>query len=123
MSFADKFNLLNEFNILRIICGGFFIPHIYAKFFVPEALGFFVAAKFKPPKFWLYVSCVIEIVLAIGLILGVYTMYAAWIAAFHLAVAGVAVLLVTKGKWLWNIGGGEFCFFWAICCVVVAMHG
>ena len=39
MSFVEKFNLLNEFNILRIICGAFFIPHIYAKFFVPEALG------------------------------------------------------------------------------------
>ena len=30
MSFADKFNLLNEFNILRIICALFFIPHIIA---------------------------------------------------------------------------------------------
>src|SRR5574342_669442 len=83
VSFADKFNLLNEFNILRIACGAFLIPHIYAKFFVPEALGFFVAAKFKPPKFWLYVSCVIEIVLAAGLILGVYTSVVAWVAAFH----------------------------------------
>jgi putative oxidoreductase len=123
MSFADKFNLLNEFNILRIICGAFFIPHIYAKFFVPEALGFFVAAKFKPPKLWLYVSCIIEIVLAIGLILGIYTTYVAWVAALHLGVAAVAVYRVTGGKWLWNIGGFEYCLFWAICCVVVAMHG
>jgi putative oxidoreductase len=122
MSFADKFNLLNEFNILRIICGAFLIPHIYAKFFVPEALGFFVAAKFKPPKFWLYVSCVVEIVLAIGLIFAIYTTYVGWLAAFHLAVATVAVYRVT-GKWLWNIGGCEYCLFWAICCVVVAMHG
>lgn len=122
MSFVDKFNLLNEFNILRIICGAFLIPHIYAKFFVPEALGFFVAAKFKPPKLWLYVSCVVEIVLAIGLIFGIFTTYVAWVAAFHLAVAGVAVYRVT-GKWLWNIGGFEYCLFWAICCVVVAMHG
>jgi putative oxidoreductase len=123
MSFADKFNLLNEFNILRIICGAFFIPHIYAKLFVPEALGFFVAAKFKPPKTWLYVSCIIEIVLAIGLILGIYTTYVAWVAAIHLGVAAVAVYRVTGGKWLWNIGGYEYCLFWAICCAVVAMHG
>jgi len=123
MSFAEKFNLLNEFNILRIICGAFFIPHIYAKFFVPEALGFFVAAKFKPPKTWLYISCIIEIVLATGLILGIYTTYVAWLAAFHLLVAGAAVYRVTGGKWLWNIGGYEYCLFWAICCVVVAMHG
>jgi len=122
MPTAENFSLLNEFNILRIICGAFLIPHIYAKFFVPEALGFFVAAKFKPPKFWLYVSCVVEILLAIGLIFAIYTTYVGWLAAFHLAVATVAVYRVT-GKWLWNIGGCEYCLFWAICCIVVAMHG
>jgi len=118
----QSFNLLNEFNVLRIICGAFLIPHIYAKFFVPEALGFFVAAKFKPPATWMYLSCVIEIVLAIGLIFGIYTTYVAAVGAIHLGVAAVAVYRVT-GKWLWNIGGFEYCLFWAICCVVVAMHG
>ena len=38
---AQNFDPTNEFNILRLICGLFFIPHIYAKFFVPEALGLF----------------------------------------------------------------------------------
>jgi putative oxidoreductase len=123
MSLADKFNLLNEWNILRIICGFFFIPHIYAKFMVPEALGFFVAAKFKPPAFWMYVSCIIEVVLAIALIFGIFTVYAGWIACLHLLVAAVAVYKVTGGKWLWNIGGCEYPLFWAICCAVVAMHG
>ncbi len=119
----QNFNLLDGFNILRIICGAFFIPHIYAKFFVPAALGFFVAAKFQPPAFWMYVSCVIEVVLAAGLILGVFTTYVAVIAALHLAVAAAAVYRVADGKWLWNIGGYEYPVFWAICCVVVAMHG
>jgi putative oxidoreductase len=118
----QNFDLSNEFNILRLICGLFFIPHIYAKFFVPEALGFFVAAKFKPPAFWMYTACVIETVLAIGLIFGIYTAYAGAIAFIHLLVAGVAVWKVTGGKWLWNIGGCEYCVFWAISCLVVAMH-
>jgi putative oxidoreductase len=121
-SLYQNFNLFNEFNILRIICGAFFIPHIYAKFFVPEALGFFIAAKFKPPAFWMYVSCVIEIGLAGGLIVGIYPMYVGAVAAIHLAVATVAVYRVT-GKWLWNIGGCEYPLFWAICCAVVALHG
>jgi putative oxidoreductase len=119
---AHNFDLTNGLTILRIICGAFFIPHIYAKFFVPEALGFFVAAKFNPPKFWMYVACVIETIFAACLILGVFTFYAAIIAALHLAVAAVAVHRVTGGKWLWNIGGSEYCVFWAICCVVVAMQ-
>ena len=121
MSIAEKFNLLNGLVILRIICGAFFVPHIYAKFFVPEALGFFVAAKFQPPAFWMYTACVIETFLATGLIFGIYTTYVAWIAALHLSIAGAAVCRVTGGKWLWNIGGYEYCLFWAICCVVVAM--
>jgi putative oxidoreductase len=119
---AQNFNLLNEFNILRIICALFFIPHIYAKFFVPAALGFFKAAGFKPPETWMYVSCVIEVVLTIGLLFGIYTPYVAIIAALHLLVAAAAVWKVTDGKWLWNIGGAEYCVFWAICCIVVAMH-
>ena len=120
---AENFNLLNEFNVLRIVCGAFFIPHIYAKIWVPEALGFFTAAGFKPPRAWMTVAFVIETVLAICLVLGIYTSYAGWIAAIHLGVASAAVYRVTGGKWLWNIGGYEYCLFWALCCVVVAMHG
>ena len=119
---AANFDLSNEFNILRIICGAFFIPHIYAKFFVPAALGFFVAAKFRPPAFWMYVAGSIETLLAVCLICGFFTPYAGWVAALHLGVASVAVFRVT-GNWLWNIGGFEYCLFWAICCAVVAMHG
>lgn len=121
MSLADKFNLWDGWVILRLMCGGFFIPHIYAKFFVPEALGFFVAAGFKPPAFWMYLACVIETILAIGLIFDIYTYWVAWVACIHLSVAGAAVSKVTKGKWLWNIGGYEYCTFWAMSCAVVAM--
>jgi putative oxidoreductase len=120
--YLQNFDPANGFNILRIICGAFFIPHIWAKFFVPEALGFFVAAKFKPPATWMYIACVVEIVLAIGLILAIYPVYVGLIAAIHLTVATIAVYRVTGGKWLWNIGGCEFPLFWAICCVVVAMQ-
>ena len=112
----------NGWVILRIMCGAFFVPHIYAKFYVPAALGFFVAAKFNPPKFWMYVAGAIEIVLALALIFGILTTFTAAIAALHLMVAAVAVYRVSDGKWLWNIGGSEFCVFWAICCALVAMQ-
>ena len=69
----------------------------------------------------MYLAGTIEVVLAIGLIFGIYTTLAGAIAALHLLVATVAVYRVT-GKWLWNIGGYEYCLFWAICCLVVAMH-
>src|SRR5262249_50611744 len=94
--YLQNFDPTNGFNILRIICGAFFIPHIWAKFFVPEALGFFVAAKFKPPATWMYVACVIEIVLAVTLILAIYPVWFGLIAAVHLTVAAVAVHRVSR---------------------------
>ena len=121
-SYLQNFNLTDGINILRLICGLFFIPHIYAKFFVPEALGFFVAAKFNPPKTWMYVACVIEIIISIGLIFAILPFYAGALGFIHLLVAAAAVWRVTGGKWLWNIGGYEYCVFWAISCLVVAMH-
>ena len=54
------------------------------------------------------------------LVFDIYTHYVAWLAFIHLCIAGAAVYKVT-GKWLWNIGGFEYCLFWAIACAVVAM--
>jgi putative oxidoreductase len=121
MSLADKFNLLNEFNILRLICGLFFIPHIVGKITVPATLEFFVVAGFKPPRAWMILSGVIETILTVGLVFGIYTAYVAFIAFLHLLVAAVATYKV-KNCWIWVIGGVEYCVFWAICCLVVAMH-
>ena len=84
MSLADKFNLLNEFNILRIICAVFFIPHIVGKITVPATLEFFVKAGFKPPATWMYIAGAIETVLCIGLFFGIYLQYVAFIAFIHL---------------------------------------
>ncbi len=120
--YLQNFDLTNGINILRLICGLFFVPHIYAKFFVPEALGFFVAAGFEPPKRWMYIACVIEIIIAAGLIFAIFPLIAGVLGFVHLLIAGAAVWKVTKGKWLWNIGGYEYCVFWAISCLVVAMY-
>jgi len=88
MSLAGNFNLFNEFNILRLICGLFLIPHLYAKFYVPAALGFFVAAGFKPAKFWMYLAAAIEALLAIGLIFGIFVTISGAVAAIHLGRCG-----------------------------------
>ena len=122
MSFADKLNLLNEFNLLRIVCAVFFIPHIVAKFTVPAALKFYVDVGFKPPAFWMYLAGAIETVLTICLFLGIYTRFAGAIGFIHLTVAAAATYKLTR-NWLWVIGGIEYCIFWALCCLVIAMHG
>ena len=119
-SLTQAFNLADPYNILRLICALFFIPHIVGKFTEPATLGFFVAAKFNPPATWMYVAGTIETLLTIGLVFDLYTPYVAAIAAFHLLVAAAATYKVTK-KWIWVIGGIEYCVFWMLCCVVLAM--
>src|ERR1041385_9183587 len=120
MSWADKFNLLNPLVDLRLICALFFIPHVVGKFTEPATLGFFKAAKFNPPATWMYIAGTIETCLTIALVLDIYTGYVAAIAAFHLFVAGAATYKVTT-KWIWVIGGIEYCVFWMLTCVVLAM--
>ena len=120
MSWADKFNLLNAVVILRLMCGLFFIPHVVGKFTEPATLNFFKAAGFQPPAAWMYIAGTIETVLTIGLVFAIYTPYVAAIAAIHLLVAGAATYKVTK-KWIWVIGGVEYCVFWSIACIALAM--
>ena len=66
---------------------------------------------------------VIEIVCAVGMVFAIYTRYVALLEAVFLFVAAWATWRHSKGKWLWQIGGVEYCLFWGICCIVVAMHG
>ena len=54
---------------------------------------------------------------------GIYTRHAAILGAIFLAVAAMACYRVSGRRWYWNFGGAEFCVFWGICCVIVAMHG
>jgi putative oxidoreductase len=123
-SLGQNFDLTNAFNILRIICGAFLLPHLYAKSSnLPFTFQLYRDFKLEPPQAWVYSCIAVEIVCSIGLIFGIYTRYAAILCAIFLFVAAWAVWRHSGGKWLWNIGGYEYCVFWGICCVVVAMHG
>jgi uncharacterized membrane protein YphA (DoxX/SURF4 family) len=90
---------------------------------VTGAINAFRDFRFHPPAAWVYAAIAIEIVATIGLVFGIYTRYVALLAAAFLLVATFGVYRFTNGKWLWNIGGCEYPLFWAICCIVVAMHG
>jgi putative oxidoreductase len=117
---AQLFDITNGVVVLRLICGLFFIPHIVGKFTEPATLNFFKQAKFHPPATWMYVAGTVETFLTIGLVFAIYTPYVAIVAAIHLAVAAAATYKVTR-KWIWVIGGFEYCLFWALCCVALAL--
>lgn len=121
---AAAFDLSNGAVVLRLICSLFFFPHIYFKVFgnPPPALGFFKAAGFKPPELFMRAALVVELIAALGLLFGIYTQWAALLAAASLGVAAIAVCFANRCvKWLWNLGGFEFPLFWALTCVAVAM--
>ncbi len=117
---GDLSNIVNQ---LAIICGLMFVPHIWAVFFLKNAVfAFFESAGYRPVGFFVYFSAAIKTVVAVCLILGFWIKLAAFIAALFMVTAGISVLKVSKGRWLWNIGGCELHFFWAGCCLLVALH-
>lgn len=120
----QTFDLTDEFNILRIICGLFLVPHFIMKSKnIPGTIEVYRAWRLYPPAAWVYACLVIEAIGSIGLVFAIYTRYVAALVAVFLAVAAWACRRVSNGKWHWNLGGMEYPLFWAICCVVVAMHG
>jgi len=124
VSLYQNFDLTNEFNILRIVCGLFLLPHFYAKVSDLQATyKLYDDFRLYPVKAWVAACLIIEIVCAIGMVFGIETRYVALLEAAFLFVAAWAVWRYSHHKWLWNTGGFEYCLFWAICCVVVAMHG
>ncbi len=122
--YYQNFDLSNEFNILRLICGLFLLPHFFAKLTnLPLTYKIYADFRLYPVKLWVFSCSLIEIVCAIGMVFALYTRAVALLEAVFLLVAAWSVWRYSQGKWLWNVGGFEYCLFWAICCIVVAMHG
>ncbi len=124
MNFLQIFDLTNEFNILRLICGLFLLPHLFAKVTdLPFTYKIYDDYRLYPVKLWVFACITVEVICSIGMVFAIYTRYVALVEAVFLLVAAWAMWRHSAGKWLWQIGGFEYCLFWAICCVVVAMHG
>lgn len=118
------FDLADPFTLLRIVCGAFFIPHSVGKISEWEfSVGFFTKAGFPRPAWWTVAALIFEALVAACLLLGVFIRPAAILGAAFLAVAALACYRVSGRRWYWNFGGAEYCSFWALCCVIVAVHG
>src|ERR1700682_1113465 len=82
--------------------------------------GFFSKAGFHPPEVWVYVAAVSETAVAVALVLGICTRFAALGAVALLAIYS---LQVVKGfGWTWNTGGYEYPVFWAIVSLAIAIE-
>jgi putative oxidoreductase len=123
---AENFELTNEWNVLRIMCGAFMFPHVAGKFAAGgpavATVAFFTNAGFQPPELWIYLAAVAETLCGICLVLGICTRYAALGAAAVLGVAVYALQTVKGFGWTWNTGGYEYPVFWALVSLMVAMR-
>lgn len=116
------FDLHNGYVLLRIVCGLFYFPHAWDKIRHPEhPAAFFKAVGYPNPDLCVKLGLVFEVTVGSALILGIYTQIAAWASAVFLTVASLSVLKVFK-KWTWQSPGCEYPLFWALCCVIVALH-
>jgi len=115
----------NPLDWLRILCGVWFVPHLIGKLqnFELAAANTFTKAGFQPPKLFVVVTLVLELVAAIGLVLNIYPRIAAGCAVIVLMGAAYAVVKINGPNWRWQKQGPEYMIFWAAACVLSVTGG
>ena len=111
-------DLIDARTAVRVACGLFFLPHTIAKLRnVERASDFFDKAGFRPPRFFVVLTTLLEVIAALGLVSGLYPRIGSTIAAGILLAAVYAVARVHPLKWRWQQPGIEYMLFWAIICL------
>ena len=104
-----------------IVSGAFLLPHTVAKLSdIARASQLFEKIGFRPPRFFVVFTSLMELVAAVGLISGLYPKVGALIAATILVVAAWAISRVHGLNWRWQHPGIEYMLFWAIVCLCAA---
>jgi putative oxidoreductase len=105
---------------VRVVCGLFFLPHTIAKLRnIDRASVLFDKVGLRPPRFFVVLAAVMEVVAAFGLVTGAYPRLAALIAATVLVIACYAIARNHGLMWRWQHPGIEYMLFWAIICLCV----
>jgi putative oxidoreductase len=105
---------------VRVVCGLFFLPHTIAKLRnIDRASVLFDKVGLRPPRFFVVLAAVMEVVAAFGLTTGAYPRLAALIAATVLVIACYAIARNHGLMWRWQHPGIEYMLFWAIICLCV----
>lgn len=117
------FALSEPMNIIRVMAGAFYIPHVLFKLNgIPGSLAFFAKAGLVPAPLFLWLAIFTELLCGVCLTLGLFTRWVALMSAGCMAVALYATA-ATKGLgWLWNMGGVEYLVFWGVTSLAIALH-
>jgi putative oxidoreductase len=108
--------------ILRVLCGLWFVPHLIGKAtHYGKAAGTFEAAGFHPGRAFVGATIALELAALIGLVFGVYPRLAALCAVAVLLGAGYAVVRINGWNWRWQKLGPEYPIFWAVACLLTTL--
>lgn len=106
-------------DVLRVLCGIWFIPHCIGKIRnIGPASQTFAKAGLYPPRAFVLATIVLEVVAGIGLAMNFHPRLAAALAVIVLAGASYAVLKINGFNWRWQKQGPEYMLFWAVACIV-----
>lgn len=115
------FDFTNAAVLLRILCGAFYIPHVHFKATKFQgAVEYFNSVGFTPGRFFVSLGLALDVICAIGLILGLYTKWVALLSVVWMAACAIAASRGKKG-WLWVAGGPEYPVFWGLASAIVAV--
>ena len=113
---------LDPQDLLRILCGAWFLPHAALKLKNAKlAQQTFANVGLKPGSLFLGLTIVMELVAAAGLLLNVHPRPAAALAVIVLAGASYAVLRMHGWNWRWNKSGPEYMVFWSLACILAVI--
>jgi putative oxidoreductase len=120
----DRFSL--ALLLLRLLAGGFQLPHGLQKFGllrgnVAAVTESFAQSGLHPPLAWVRVVGAAQIIAGLCLVLGLATDGAA-VLTMCMSAAMVRLSL-WQGGWFWNRHGVEYAVFWAGVAAAIALLG
>ena len=111
--------ILMPMEVLRIVCGIWFIPHLVGKIRnFEKATKTFENAGLKPGKVFIVITVVLELLATTGLVFNLHPRLAAACGAAVLVGAAYAVVPINGFHWRWQLMGPEYPLFWALACIV-----
>ena len=118
----NRFALTDGMNIVRIIAGLFYAPHVYQKLTgIEGSLVFFAKAGLTPAPLFLGLALVFESLSFLGLTFGLFTRWIGLLSFGCMVVAAYAIVQTKGVNWYWAKGGVEYLVFWGIASLAIAV--
>ena len=122
VTLPNRFALTDGMNVVRILAGLFYAPHVYQKLTAVEpTLAFFTKAGLTPAPFFLGLAVVFEALSFVGLTFGLFTRWMGLLSFGCMVVAAYAILQTKGVNWYWAKGGIEYLAFWGITSLAIAI--